>query len=62
MVRLAAMARFEHDNAALQGLGLTDLDMDDTLTSLLSQVLHENHYLLAVYVGTAAGAAQRQHP
>ena len=87
------MAKYEHELAALQGLGLTDLDMDDALSyllgfvqanaraavdaraaqlesamtdeqwwaanaGLLSQVLDENAYPLAVRVGSAAGAAQ----
>ena len=32
------MAKYEHELAALQGLGLTDLDMDDALSYLLSFV------------------------
>ena len=87
------MAKYEHELAALQGLGLTDLDMDDALTyllsfvqanaraavdaraaqlesamtdeqwwaanaGLLSRVLDEDAYPLAVRVGSAAGAAQ----
>ena len=87
------MAKYEHELAALQGLGLTDLDMDDAITyllsfvqanaraaldaraaqlesamtdeqwwaanaGLLSKVLDENAYPLAVRVGSAAGAAQ----
>lgn len=87
------MAKYEHELAALEGLGLSDLEMDDALTHLLSfvqsnarasadaratqvdsamndeqwwaanapllsQVLDEDAYPLAVRVGTAAGAAQ----
>lgn len=52
------MAKYEHELAALQGLGLTDLDMDDALTYLLSRVLNEDTYPLAVRVGSAADAAQ----
>lgn len=87
------MAKYEHELAALDGLGLTDLDMDDCLThllsfvqanaratvdaraaqldsamndeqwwaanaDLLSQVLDEQAFPLAVRVGSAAGAAQ----
>ena len=87
------MAKYEHELAALQGLGLTDVDMDYALSSLLgfvqanaraavdarsahlesamtdeqwwaanagllSQVLDENAYPLAVRVGSAASAAQ----
>jgi hypothetical protein len=32
------MAKYEHELAALDGLGLTDLEMDDALTYLLSFV------------------------
>jgi AcrR family transcriptional regulator len=32
------MAKYEHELAALEGLGLTDLEMDDALTFLLSFV------------------------
>ena len=46
------MAKYEHELAALQGLGLTDLDMDDALTYLLSRVLDEDAYPLAVRVGS----------
>jgi hypothetical protein len=87
------MAKYEHELAALQGLGLSDVEMDDALTyllsfvqanaraavdaraaqvesamtdeqwwaanaGLLSQVLDEDAYPLAVRVGSAAGAAQ----
>lgn len=87
------MAKYEHELAALEGLGRSDLEMDDSLTHLLSfvqanaraavdaraaqvdsamsdeqwwaahapllsQVLDENAYPLAVRVGSAAGAAQ----
>ncbi len=85
--------KYEHELAALDGLGLTDLDMDDYPTyllsfvqataraavdaraaqlesamndhqwwaanaDLLSQVLDEQAFPLAVRVGSAAGAAQ----
>ena len=87
------MAKYEHELAALTGLGLSDLEMDDALTyllsfvqasaraavdaraaqvdsamsdeqwwaanaGLLSQVLDEEAFPLAVRVGSAAGAAQ----
>jgi len=87
------MAKYEHELAALQGLGLSDLEMDDALTyllsfvqanapaavdaraahvesamtdkqwwatnaGLLSQILDEDVYPLAVRVGSAAGAAE----
>lgn len=87
------MAKYEHELAALESLGLSDLEMDDALAYLLSfvqanaraavdaraaqvesamtdgqwwatnadlltQVLDEEAYPLAVRVGSAAGAAQ----
>lgn len=87
------ISKYEHELTALAGLGLTDLEMDDALTyllsfvqanaraaeearaarldtaqsdeqwwaanaPLLSQVLDEDAYPLAVRVGSAAGAAQ----
>ncbi len=87
------MAKYEHELAALEGLGLSDVEMDDALTyllsfvqanaraavdaraaqvesamtdaqwwaanaGLLSKVLDEEAYPLAVRVGSAAGAAQ----
>ncbi len=86
------MAKYEHELTALDGLGLSDLEMDDALTHLLSfvqanaraavdaqaaqldsamsdaqwwaanapllsQVLDQDAYPLAVRVGSAAGAA-----
>lgn len=87
------MARYEHELTALEGLGLSDVQMDDSLTYLLSfvqanaraavdarlagvdsamkdeqwwaanaglvsQVLDEQAFPLAVRMGSAAGAAQ----
>lgn len=87
------MAKYERELAALEGLGLSDLELDDALTYLLSfvqanaraavdaraaqvesamtdeqwwaanaglltHVLNEDAYPLAVRVGSAAGAAQ----
>ena len=87
------MAKYQHELSALEGLGLSDLEMDDALTyllsfvqanaraaddaraaqvdsamsddqwwtanaGLLSRVLNEDSYPLAVRVGSAAGAAQ----
>lgn len=87
------MVKYEHELTALDGLGLSDVEMDDSLTyllsfvqanaqaavdarvaqvdsamsdeqwwaanaALLSQVLDEEAYPLAVRVGSAAGAAK----
>lgn len=87
------MAKYEHELTALEGLGLSDIQMDDSLTyllsfvqanaraavdarvaqldsamndeqwwaanaGLLSQVLDEQAFPLAVRVGSTAGAAQ----
>jgi len=37
------MAKYEHELTALEGLGLTAMEMDDTLTHLLSFVQANTH-------------------